>query len=68
MIQENKYKMRRNVVTSSSFAEADDHVTYWEDKTPMERLQAACFIINNLYNVTAATKIRKDIMTVRKHL
>jgi hypothetical protein len=67
MKQDNKYKMKRDVVTASSFAEADNHVTYWEDKTPMERLQAACFIINNLYNVTAATKIRKDIMTERKH-
>ena len=67
MREDNKYKMDRTVSSASSFAEADNHVTYWEDKTPMERLQAACFIINNLYNVTAATKIRKDIMTARKH-
>ncbi len=67
MKEENKYKMDRTVSTASSFAEADDHVTYWEGKTPMERLQAACFIINNLYNVTAATKIKKDILTARKH-
>jgi len=67
MKEENKYKMDRTVSSASSFAEADDHVTYWEEKTPMERLQAACFIINNLYNVTAATRIKKDITIVRKH-
>lgn len=59
--------MDRTVSPASSFAEADDHVTYWEDKTPIERLNAACAIINKIYNVTPETKIRKDILTARKH-
>lgn len=61
------YKMKRNVLTFSSFAEADDHVSYWLDKTPIERLNAACFIINNLFSVSPDTRIKKDILIPRKH-
>jgi hypothetical protein len=64
---ENKFKMNRTVVTTSSFEEADDHVNYWEDKTPMERLNAACFIINNIYSVTASTPVQKHLVDARKH-
>ena len=32
----NQYKMIRTVVSKSSFKEADDHVTYFKDKTPLE--------------------------------
>lgn len=67
MKEENKYKMQRSVVTPSSFEEADDHVTYWKDKTPIERLSAACFIINNLFAITPGIKMRRDILTSRKH-
>ena len=49
MKQNDNYKMQRKIVTGASIEEADDHVTYWLDKTPLERLNAACFIINNLF-------------------
>lgn len=67
MSQDSKYRMQRTVTSASSFEEANDHVSYWLDKTPMERLNAACFIINNLFSVTPETKMRKDVLTVRKH-
>ncbi len=67
MKQEGKYKMDRTMLSASSFAEADDHVSFWQNKTPLERLDAACFIINNLFNVTAASRIRKDMVNPRKH-
>jgi hypothetical protein len=67
MQQEGKYKMNRTKLAASTFEEADDHVSYWKNKTPLERLEAACFIINNIFNVTAASKIKKDIVTSRKH-
>lgn len=66
MKEDNQYKMNRSVLSASSFAEAGNHVEYWQNKTPMERLNAACFIINNLFNITAATRMRKDILTARK--
>jgi hypothetical protein len=60
-------KIDRSIVAGQTFAEADDHVTYWTDKTPLERLNAACFIINNIYNVTPLTKMDKTLVIARKH-
>ncbi|CAN5637540.1 hypothetical protein BH10BAC3_BH10BAC3_19300 [soil metagenome] len=66
-MEENQYKMDRSVLSANTFEVADDHVSFWEDKTSLERLNAACFIINNIYNVTAQTKVDKTLVTVRKH-
>jgi hypothetical protein len=66
-MSEKEYKMDRSILTGQTFGEADDHVSYWEDKTPVERLNAACFIINNIYGVTPETKMDKTLLTVRKH-
>ena len=32
------FKMDRTVISKSSFEEADDHVTFYKNKTPLERL------------------------------
>ena len=61
------YKMDRSVVKGQSFEEADDHVSYWVDKTPLERLNAACFIINQVYDVSPQTKVDKTLVVSRKH-
>lgn len=60
--------MDRTVVTKSSFAEADDHVTFYKDKSPLERLNAACFIINSIFKVTPDFKVDRTITFVRKHV
>ena len=39
-----------------TFEEADDHTTYWLDKTEDERLNAACFLINQIIWSNAANK------------
>jgi hypothetical protein len=62
----NQYKIDRSFVAAMSFEEADDHTTYWLDKTEDERLNAACFLINQLYGVTAQTKVDKTILDHRK--
>lgn len=61
------FKMDRSAVSKSSFNEADDHVSFWQDKTPKERLDAASFIINNIYGVTPQTKVDRAFTSVRKH-
>jgi hypothetical protein len=66
-MEEEQYKMDRSVLTGQSFEEADDHISYWADKTPLERLNAACFIINQIYSVTPQTKMDKSLLTVRTH-
>jgi hypothetical protein len=61
-------KMDRSLVTWSSFEEADDHVNFYLHKTPLERLNYACFIINSIFNVTALEKVDINITFTRKHV
>ncbi|WP_139257379.1 hypothetical protein [Flavobacterium micromati] len=60
--------MDRNVVFIFSFEEADDHVTFYSDKTPLEKLNYACFIINSIFNVTPLEKVHRNITFARKHV
>ena len=65
-MSDNQYKIDRTHVTKMGFEEADDHTTYWHDKTKDERLNAACFLINQIYGVTPQTKIDRTITDHRK--
>ena len=47
--------------------EADNHVTYWNNKTKTERLNAACFIINQIFDVCPSDKIDLKFTDKRKH-
>lgn len=60
--------MDRHVVFISSFEEADDHVTFYIDKMPLERSNYACFIINSIFNVTPLEKVDRNITFARKHV
>jgi translation initiation factor 2B subunit (eIF-2B alpha/beta/delta family) len=61
------FRMNRTVVSKSSFLEADDHVTFYNDKTPLERLNYACDIINSIFDTTPEKKVDKTIFSARKH-
>ena len=61
-----QYKMNRSITSALTFEEANDHYSYWVDKTPDERLNAACFIINQIFGVTPQTKVDRTIITARK--
>ncbi len=61
------YRMDRTVVSKSSFIEADDHVTFYNDKTPLERLNYVCDIINSIFDSTPEKKVDKTIFSSRKH-
>ena len=61
------FRMDRSVVTKSSFKDADDHTSFYKDKTPLERLEAACSIINQIFQVSTNSKIDKTIIQSRKH-
>ena len=61
------YRMDRTIVSKSSFAEADDHVTFYKDKTPLQRLNYACDIINSIFDSTSEKKVDRTIFSSRKH-
>jgi hypothetical protein len=65
-MSENKYRLDRNEAKALSFDEANNHIQYWSDKTPDERLNAACFIINQIFSVTPETKVDRSITDKRK--
>ncbi len=60
------YRLNRKKVTSLTFNDADDHVNYWLERTEDERLNAACYIINQIFGVTPQTKVDRTINDKRK--
>jgi hypothetical protein len=62
-----EFKMDRTIVSKSTFEEADDHVTFYKDKTPLERLEAACYIINSIFKAENIGKVDKTVTFARKH-
>lgn len=62
-----QYRIDKTVVSKSSFKEADDNVTYFKNKTPLERLNHACFIIHQIFNSSPKAKLNRQITTVRKN-
>lgn len=63
-----QYRMNRTVVAKSSFNEADDHVTYFKYKTPIERLNHACYIINSIFQVNQTSIVNRKVILSRKHV
>ena len=59
--------MDRSVASKLTFEEADDHVTFYNDKTPIERLNYVCDIINSIYDSSPDQKVDKTIISSRKH-
>ena len=48
------------------FLEADNHVSYWENKSESERLDAACFLIYQTYGTNQFRKVDRTISSKRK--
>lgn len=61
------YRMDRTIVSKTTFEEADDHVTFYQDKTPLERLNYACDIINSIFQSSPEKKVDRTIFSSRKH-
>lgn len=62
-----KYKIDRKTVSNATFKEADDHVNYYTQKTPVEILNHACDIINPIFDSNPNDKIDRTIFSFRKH-
>jgi hypothetical protein len=62
-----KYKLDKTVFQAMKFQEADHHHGYWEKKSLKERLDAACYLINQFYGTTPQTPVDKSVFTKRRH-
>lgn len=65
-MEKQPYRIDRTNVASLSLSEADNHLNYWLEKTEDERLNAACFIINQIFGVTPQSKVDRIISDRRK--
>lgn len=61
-----KFRLDRTAFKASNAVDADDHVSYWIHKTPKERLEAAFYIINQVYGTTNQTRLDRTVFSVRK--
>ncbi len=59
--------MDRSVVSKLCFEEADDYVTFYKHKTPLEPLYYACDFINSIFDTTPDNKIDIVFFSLRKH-
>ncbi len=62
-----KFRLDKTAFQGMTFEEADNHYGNWKNKSQRERLEAACFLINQFYGTTPQTPIDKTIFTKRKH-
>jgi hypothetical protein len=62
-----KFRLDRSKFKATTIQEADDHVTYWKDKSYRERMEAAWYLINKAYGTTSATKLDRTVFSARKH-
>ncbi|MEZ4931447.1 MAG: hypothetical protein R2788_04855 [Saprospiraceae bacterium] len=62
-------RLDRTKFKIQSFQEADDQLNYWLTKTPMERLQAAFYLISVAWDFDFYDPPRMDKLkfSVRKH-
>ncbi|MCD6013035.1 MAG: hypothetical protein K0Q79_2897 [Flavipsychrobacter sp.] len=63
---EPKFRLDRAAFKATAAKEADDHVTEWKNKTYIERLEAAWFLINQIYGTTSKTKLDRTVFSIRK--
>ncbi len=54
-------------VRAMTVQQADHHYGYWKNKSLKERLDAACYLINQFYGTTPETPVDKTVFTKRKH-
>ena len=62
-----KYRLDKTAFQAMTVQEADNHWVYWKNKSLKERLDAACYLINQFYGTTPQTPVDKTIFTKRKH-
>ena len=62
-----KYPLDKTAFRGMTVQEADDHRSYWKNKSMKERLNAACYLVNQFYGTTPQTLLNKTVFTKRKH-
>lgn len=67
MDEDKQYRLDKTTFQAMTVQEADVHYGYWKNRSLKERLNAACYLINQFYGITPQTPVDKTIVTKRKH-
>jgi len=69
MKEESAYKCHidKNEFKALSFVEADNHYGYWKNKSMKERLDTACYNIQQVYGAANSTSLDRTVFSKRKH-
>ena len=63
----NKYQFDKTAFKATTFEEADNHYGYWKNKSYSERLDAAFYLIHQVYGTTSKTPLDKTVFSQRKN-
>jgi hypothetical protein len=63
---EQKFRLDKTAFKATDAAGADNHVADWENKSYKERLEAAWFLINQVYGTTPQTRLDRTVFSKRK--
>ena len=61
------YSLDKTAFNKLTFEEAGNHFAYWKNKSYKERLEAACYLINQMFGTTPQTPIDTTVFTKRRH-
>lgn len=62
-----KYRLDRTAFQAMTFEEADDHYGYWKYKSFAERIDAAFYLIHQVYGTNKSTPLEKAVFSRRKN-
>ena len=62
-----KYNIDKTAFSGMKAEEADNHYAYWKNKSFRQRLEAGCYLINQMYGTTAQTPLDKGVFSKRRH-
>jgi hypothetical protein len=63
---EQKFRLDKTVFAATNFKDANNHISYWKDKTYHERLEAAFFLINQFYGINSKTPLDRTVFSKRR--
>jgi hypothetical protein len=65
--EKKKYRLDRTSFKAMTFEEADNHYGFWRHKSFAERMDAAFYLIHQVYGTNKSTPLDKTVFSCRKN-
>jgi hypothetical protein len=60
------FRLDRTSFKATTVEKANDHISYWRNKSYKERLEAASFLIMHAYQIDINTRLDRSVFSKRK--